>query len=289
MLLTPVVLAASRKIKDDRAKKKEAKQGHLSVGDSEVARAAFSSQTNLIDKPPSRGLPTRDTVVSETPYETPADFARSDSNAGTQSDSVSGAGLPSLRTNYFSPQNASSPVPETQDAGHAHIPAVRMTSPVMSESGSLAVVSPGATEGNRSAFGSRSTKSGSLPLPPPYSPLESSSSAGLAPSDYERSGSSIHPDDFDSQSSISSDPTVHSIPGGGHAVRIRSNGADIRSGFAYNPALYDLRIRPDQWEDFTYQIIQSAKFGAGDNAQMWAAATATALTGAIATSVWVGR
>lgn len=72
-------------------------------------------------------------------------------------------------------------------------------------------------------------------------------------------------------------------------VRVRTKGADLRSGFPYDPELFDFGVRPGQWESFTTQILEATKFGGKDYAQMWAAATATALAGAVFTSAYVGR
>ncbi|KAF2717475.1 hypothetical protein K431DRAFT_233082 [Polychaeton citri CBS 116435] len=76
---------------------------------------------------------------------------------------------------------------------------------------------------------------------------------------------------------------------GTQALRIKTSGSSLSSGFSYHPALFDLQVRPDEWERFTYQVVECTKLGIGDQAKMWSAATATALTGAIGTSIWVGR
>ena len=34
-----------------------------------------------------------------------------------------------------------------------------------------------------------------------------------------------------------------------HAVRVRTKGNDLKSGFPYHPGLYDLRVRPDGKSD----------------------------------------
>jgi hypothetical protein len=64
---------------------------------------------------------------------------------------------------------------------------------------------------------------------------------------------------------------------------------DLKSGFPYHPGLFDLHVHPDRWESFTYQIVEATKISVGESAQVWAAATATALTGHIAASIWLGR
>jgi hypothetical protein len=93
----------------------------------------------------------------------------------------------------------------------------------------------------------------------------------------------------------------------GHAVRVRTKGHDLKSGFPYHPGLYDLRVRPDgkvdgngfpsyqtkltslDWQQFSDQLIDSTKFDTADYAKLWAAVGSLALTGSILTSVWVSR
>lgn len=72
-------------------------------------------------------------------------------------------------------------------------------------------------------------------------------------------------------------------------MRIRTKGDDLKSGFPYHPRLFDLRVRPDDWQRFSDQVTDSTKFGSGDYAKMWAAAGSVALTGSVLTTAWVGR
>jgi len=48
-------------------------------------------------------------------------------------------------------------------------------------------------------------------------------------------------------------------------------------------------VHPTMWKSFTDQVVEATKFGFKDHAQLWAGATAVAMTGAIVTSVFVGR
>ena len=92
-----------------------------------------------------------------------------------------------------------------------------------------------------------------------------------------------------------------------HAVRVRTKGNDLKSGFSYHPGLYDLHVRPDgkrnmnvfpsgtvrltslDWQRFSDQLINSTKFETSDYTKLWAAVGSLALTGGILTSMWVGR
>lgn len=72
-------------------------------------------------------------------------------------------------------------------------------------------------------------------------------------------------------------------------MRVRTKGHDLKSGFPYHPRLFDLRVRPDDWQRFSDQVTESTKFERADYAKMWAAAGSVALTGSILTTAWVGR
>ena len=74
MLLTAGIVALSRKVADEKAKKKEAKQGHLNVGDSDVAKRAFASQTSRMIQsgPSSTGI---NRAATDIKYEDPNDIA----------------------------------------------------------------------------------------------------------------------------------------------------------------------------------------------------------------------
>jgi hypothetical protein len=80
-----------------------------------------------------------------------------------------------------------------------------------------------------------------------------------------------------------------SISSGTSNVRVRTKGDDLKSGFPYHPRLFDLRVRPDDWQRFSDQVTDTTRFSSGDYAKMWAAAGSVALTGSFLTTAWVGR
>ncbi|KAH9835946.1 hypothetical protein Tdes44962_MAKER01865 [Teratosphaeria destructans] len=90
---------------------------------------------------------------------------------------------------------------------------------------------------------------------------------------------------LDRPSLVSADATSDMTKG----IRIRTKGSDLKSGFAYHPALFELQVHPTMWDAFTTQLIETTKFTLGDHAQVWAAAAGVACTGALVTSVLVGR
>ena len=148
MILTPLVVAASRKIKDDRAKKKEAREARLQRGSSQAVPSFQSMQANLVNDP-SRSLLARtvstQSAETEIRYETPADVWNNTYTSTRPHDGISGE-HPAPRSNYSSQAQdiMESPVAEPQDNRDAHTPEIHMTSPVTSVRGSFAVTSPGA-------------------------------------------------------------------------------------------------------------------------------------------------
>jgi hypothetical protein len=254
MLLTTGIIALSRKVADEKAKKREAKQGQLKIGSSDVAKRAFESQTT---KMLEAGDPSITRTGTDIKFEDPNDV---------QADSP----VAETPTIY-------SPVPEKQDARQTS--QVGLTSPVDSERGYVTSGTP-TTPMDASVQNPFDTKS---PGPPPYSPSMQSSAPPLSPSVYSRDPDNSTLSDTKSIASRSTNSK------GTHAIRIKTRGEDLKSGFPYHPALFDLRVHPDRWDSFTSEIINRTKFSTGDYAKLWGAATATALTGAIATSVYVGR
>lgn len=121
-------------------------------------------------------------------------------------------------------------------------------------------------------------------LPPPYSDFQtgpSELSSHECSNMGGRSPTSSHHDTLStSSSSISSDATD---------VRVRTKGNDLKSGFPYHSRLFDLRVRPDDWQRFSDQIIDATRFDSSDYAKMWAAAGSVALTGSLLTTALVGR
>ena len=276
MLITTGIIALSRKVADERAKKKEARQGHLTIGDSDVAKKAFQSQTSrMIEAGPANTGPKG--AETDIKFQDPGDVSASSPNA-------------------YSP-NIYSPRPEVHDARQSS--QLDVTSPVKSEKGFLAPGSPyPETPTSPAAGNEQSPRNSSFQQLPPYTPQAESSKSALSPSVYPRApvdsvmsrSDTKSNSDSKSKSSDSKSMGSHSVDSQGtHSVRVKTKGSDLKSGFAYHPALYDLNVHPTSWDSFTYQIIETTKFGTGDYAKMWGAATATAMTGAIGTSIFVGR
>ena len=262
MLLTTGIVALSRKVQDDKAKKREAKQGVLDIGDSDVAKRAFASQT-------SRMLEGGST----------AEIKRAGTDIKFEDPSEISATIPSA-----SSPDIYSPRPDFQDARQTS--QLNVTSPVKSEKAFLTAESP-YTETPTSDVGTDtlSSRDSTIQSPPPYSPTAESSRGQTSPSVYSR--------DVDTSTLATSDTrslasrSVNSQ--GTHSIRVKSRGVDLKSGFPYHPALFELHVAPDKWESFTAGIIDTTKFTGGDYARMVGAASATALTGAIGTSIYVGR
>lgn len=243
MLLTTGIVALSRKVADERTKRREARQGHLEVGDGDVAKNAFTTQVAC------RG--------TEIKYEDPSDVAAEPSSSAASSDSTSTTLKPKLL-----------------DSSQPSQPDIR--GPSGSEKGPWSPDSP---------YDESQVSSVDLTQPPPYSPESQLTSATTLSSTYSRDtdGNTLSPSDTKSVSATSTNSN------GTHALRIKTVGADLQSSFPYHPALFELRVHPEKWTSFTSQIIESIKLSMNDHAKIWAAATATALTGAIGTSIMLGR
>ena len=275
MLLTTGAIALSRKVADERAKRREKKQGKLEVGSSDVAKRAFESQTSKmiegVSSTPTAGITRAGTEIK---------FEDADGVAAS-SPSVPSVGV-------------TSPDVEIQDTRSTS--QLNITSPVQSEKAAFGSGSPYA-ETPTSAVDWRSQSSRPLSSasgsnePPPYSPGPDSSRAALSPSVYSKDidASTLRTSGSKSNAETMSIASRSTTSTGGPGIRVKTKGDGLKSGFPYHPALFDLRIHPDQWDSFTYQITESTKFETKDYARMIGSATGVALTGAIATSVWFGR
>lgn len=253
MVLISAAVAISKKVMDDRARKKEARQGVLSVGNSDVARKAFASQTTKTLQDGNSGIQRAGTEIK---YED-----------STSVDAMSPTG---------SNPGISSPMPEMYETRVAPTSQQDATSSAIAETAILTVASP-ARDSTDSA-GDRSTR---VSIPPPYSPRAESSTQ--SPSVYSRDSDGGTPTASDTMSILTSSSK------GVAAVKVRTKGEDLRSGFPYHPELFELQVHPQKWDTFCSQLIDTTKLGIGDHAQIWAAATATALTGAWVTSVFIGK
>ena len=121
-------------------------------------------------------------------------------------------------------------------------------------------------------------------LPPPY-PHDPTELLELAANELHHATRSLSISSDHGNLSLSSGSMSSDTPG----VRVRTKGNDLRSGFPYHPRLYDLRVRPDDWQRFSDQVTDAVKFSPGDHAKMWAAAGSVALTGSVLTTAWIGR
>ncbi|CAK4031504.1 Hypothetical predicted protein [Lecanosticta acicola] len=246
MLLSTGIIALSRKIKDERHRKKEAKQGLLNAQDSEAARRAFANQ---------RAFQTGDGIASGM------------TRSGT-------------RVKYEQAEDVASPQQSTN--GH----------PSLQDTELAATRSPSEPSNGQDAFASLSSFASSSALSPgdvqpiPCSPATPLSSVFSIDSPI---AGTLSNKDQDDQSTSSGHASFKTDSEEIKCIRIRTRGNGLKSGFPYHAGLFDLHVRPDQWEQFTAQVVESTKFTAGDHAQMWGAATATALSGALMTSIYVGR
>jgi len=200
MLLATAAIAVSQKVKDERAKKKKSRQGLLQVGDSDLARKAFASQT-------TKRIQNGDAGVQRTGTDTRYEDADS-------MEASSPAGDSSLR-GLMSP--TASGVPDAR-AGLAP-PSLDTASPVTAaEKSSLAVTSSSSEMGD--GFDTRSKISGL----PPYSPQQDDA--------YERT--SIYSRDSDGATLAASDSvsvradTLQGI----HSIKVKTKGSDLSSGYA---------------------------------------------------------
>lgn len=243
MLATTAIVALSRKIKDERDRKRQTKQALLQVGDSEAAKQAFSDQA-------STGLSSADNIArsnTQIRFEQPDDVTLPESAPGV-----------------------------------LEIPGSSRTGVAVDSSPKGDFTSPSSPATASSTFSPRDQD------PPPYSPGTSMSS--VCSIDSPAGPRTLSSQDSDTQSVASSERvSVTADSQGTRGIRIRTKGTELKSGFPYHSSLFDLHVRPNQWERFTSQLLESTKFAVGDYGQMWGAATATALTGALLTSVYVGR
>lgn len=256
MLLTTGAIALGRKISDEKAKRKEKKQGLLSVGNSDVAKRAFASQTSkMIEEGPAGINRTGTDIKFEDPEQVSAKSQEPHSG------------------------DIHSPDVEVHDTRSTS--QVNITSPVQSEKAAFGTASP-YTETPTSAVDWRSetntlqSSTGASMEPPPYSPGPKSPNTPMTPSMYSKDTDGVTLAKSDSRSIASGSTNSR----GTHAIRVKTKGSDLKSGFNYHPALFDYHIPPDKWEMFTYQIIESTKFDTRDKLRMVGAATATAMTGA---------
>ncbi|KAK3674764.1 hypothetical protein LTR78_005486 [Recurvomyces mirabilis] len=241
MLLTTAGIVIGRKIKDERARKKEAKQGLLSVGNDELAKRAFDRQTARTlasEHESSIGLLRAGTDSKfEDPASVEATSSGVDSSPLRPPDGSSVKSPSTPRT-----VNLASTLTQSQNFGQA-----------------------GRTINRQSAGG-----------PPPYSPMEGTARGAT---------SSIYSQDSDRPALTYSSSDTRSImtssSEGGDTIKIRTNGSDLKSGFPYHPALFDVNVHPSIWDTFTARVVESTKLTGKDQMQVWAAATGVALTGAI--------
>ncbi|KAK5725926.1 hypothetical protein LTR15_004116 [Elasticomyces elasticus] len=238
MLLAAGAIALKRHISDQRAQKKEAKQGLLLQGDSDLAKRAFA-------KTLQNGTASIQRSSTNIKFEDP------DSLGNSSPTTISGSVIGSPTSGI------SSPVPRD------------IVSPAQSGKAMLAIAAPDNRPRSRSGTG-----------PPPYSPGRDT----LAP----ETPSSMYPQDWDSRTLSTSDSSSF-VSRDEHALKIRTKGSDLKSGFVYHPALFDLKVRPDRWDQFTQQVIETTKLSTGDTAKVWSAATASSLTGFVGTPFMLGR
>jgi len=255
MILSTVAVGIAQKVANDKKKKKEARQGLLSVGDSDVARRAFNSQAQ------------RSIQDGELPHGG-AEIKFEDSRS-----SVDVAGRVKRNSGLTSPGI------KQDETGTALVLQPDVASPVDSKMASLALSSPDKQPMGRLDAGARVT-----------SPYTEPSMGNLSPTSTTVS-SPTYP--LDSKTPLPSDTrSIHTSNTNSpqpHALRVKTKGADLSSGFPYHPALSDVDVHPTMWKSFTDQVVEATKFGFKDHAQLWAGATAVAMTGAIVTSVFIGR
>ncbi|KXL48381.1 hypothetical protein M433DRAFT_145090 [Acidomyces richmondensis BFW] len=289
MILATAAVGLGRKIADERKAKKEARQGLLSVGDSEVAKRAFAAQTKVVQHDRASSSASEEDAdvgitrkATEIKFEDPNSFNDTTSIptlTGIHPANIPPADIPGI----------SSPIPEYIVPHATRTQTLHVANPLTTESASIAFASPAHTDAPSNGpmpppLASRGSPRNSQPLP--YSPAESST-ASLSQYSRDtldtgtiRSGRSTDASSVISGRSASQD---------GNSVRVRTRGASLDSGFPYHPALFELSVHPTTWDSFTTQLVEATKLDFGDHAQMWAAATGVAMTGALVTSVFVGR
>ena len=250
MLVTTGIVALTRKIKDDK-EKKQAKQGMLKVGPSDVAKRAFEGQTSrMIEAGNAGGM--SPSGPSRIKYEDPNDISASTPTS------------PDLDQGFEKP--------DVKDARRTS-QLTQNNSPIESDVASLTIASP------RDQTLTSTLTRHSADYPPPYASRHESTKSTTS------STSTSDP----LQPSLTRPSTRSTNSHGTHAVRVKTNGPDLASGFPYDNALFDLHIHPHKWSAFSSQIVTAAKVAPSDTAKVWAAAAATAMTGAVATSIYLGR
>ncbi|KAK5173871.1 uncharacterized protein LTR77_002552 [Saxophila tyrrhenica] len=253
MVLVTSIVALSQKVSDDKKKRNEAKQGQLSIGDSDEAKDVFSEGSGP-------GLARTGTEIK---FETPADVS-----AGTESPPI------------YSQQ--------AQVGDARHTSQIQMASPMESEKATPTTASPSiGTPATPNDLSSQRPRSSTLQGPPSYSsgPEADTDTLKVTTTRNPATSPSRKRSSFDSRS-LSTRSTNSQ---GTHAIRVKTRGADLKSGFPYHPALFDLRVHPGKWETFTTDIVSATKSTTGDTLKVWGAATGLALAGAWATSIFVGR
>lgn len=259
MLLATGIAALSRKVKDDRDRKKEARQGVLNVGPSDVAKRAFEAQKTRTLEAGNAGAVER--AGTQIKHEDPDDF---------------GIDSPDGERGIMDPEK-----PDLHDARRASN--VDVSSPVQSETASIGVMSP--MDQTLTMTSTSDTRHDGNARPPTYSSrAESSSASAKSPSSVSREERSRN---LRVETSRLSSQSTNSV--GTHAVRVKTKGANLSSGFPYPSSLFDLKVHPDKWTSFTEQVVHATKVDASDSRKAWAAATATAMSGAVITSVFLKK
>lgn len=259
MLLATGIAALSRKVKDDRDRKKEARQGVLNVGPSDVAKQAFEAQKARTLEAERAGTVER--TGTQIKHEDPDDF-------GTDS--------PDDERRVVDPEK-----PDLQETRRASN--VDVISPVQSEAASMDIGSP--MDQTLMMASTSNTQHEETVRPPTYSSrAESSSASAKSPSSF-----SLEDRLRNSMAETTRLPTPSTNSVGTHAVRVKTKGANLSSGFPYPSSLFDLKVHPDKWTAFTEQVVHATKVDARDSRKAWAAATATAMSGAVITSVFLKK
>lgn len=252
---TAGILALSRKIKDDRQKKLNDAYNLSVVGDANVTPTVCEGKDmRLLDTAPhDKELESRD-IHSEVPYE--LDATTDSQDGGRQSDA---SAIYAIRANQGDVRESYGDLvsPLSPQAG----PMSQSIQPIDD------VISPLQPE---------------QPLHNDMSSLRNPGRATVRSQDT--TGKAQLP-----QADLESSSTSISTPTSTEDIRIPTNGEQLKSGFPYHPALFDLNIRPATWTAFTHQIIESSKLDMKDRAGAWAAACPIALTGFIGSSICIGR
>lgn len=242
-----------KKLKDDREKRKSAQHGGLSVGDSDVAKRAFEDQTTrMVESGSAGGIAGSGTQIR---YEYPNDIG------------------PDTPTSSTIDYNAGKPA--IQDTRRSTV--LSEASPIESDMASMTLASPR----DQILSGTPTTNRTSTEYPPPYSSASSQTrTKSTHSSDDARPVTALSTVPSSTSTNSSNDPNT---------IRIKTTGPALSSGFPYTPALFNLQVSPDNWTSFTSSIITATKSTPADTAKVWAAATATAMAGALLTSVYLGR